>query len=317
MHFEMNDQLRGLSTLNTPIWDAHVHLWDENELANAEREYLNYGVKKITGIANPAVRKGIEESGHLIDIVYAYYLPPQSFAEHDTKELVECVDNAHENDYSVVKMWFGPRFLDFSETKLKFSINAPAFTKVFSLIEDYNMIMDIHIADPDVWYHEKYKDVKKYRTKNQAIDEFTSILSDFPSIRVVGVHFGCLPENLARLSVLLNKYPNLFLDTASTKWIIRELGKDPSKSRDFIIKYQDRILFATDLSIGWGNRSLDYYSTRLWSQRLFWETCEKNVPLPFPDDDNKDGKTVINGLNLPEKVYNKLYWKNAVNLFDS
>lgn len=313
----MNEPLRGLSIIDTPIWDAHVHLWDENEFDKAEKTYLMYGVKKITGIANPSVRQGLENNGHDIDIVYAFYLPSNSFAEHDAKELVDCVNIAHENDYNIVKMWFGPRFLDFAETKSKFSLDSDSFTEVFSLIEDYGMTVDIHVADPDIWYKEKYKNIARYRTKNQAIDEFITILSRFSSLRVVGIHFGCLPENLDKLSKLLDSYPNFHVDTASTKWMVRELGRTPTKSREFIIKYQDRILFATDLSIGWGDRPADYISTRLWSQRIFWESKQKNVPLPFPDEDNKDGITVINGLNLSEKVYRKLYWKNAENLFSS
>ena len=91
------------------------------------------------------------------------------------------------------------------------------------------------------------------------------------------------PENLPLLAALLDSYANLYVDTASTKWIIIELGRDPGEAREFMIKYQKRILFASDLSLGWDDTAEDYYATRYWAQRLFWETDVRNVKLLCPD----------------------------------
>ncbi|MHA1967009.1 MAG: hypothetical protein ACW964_04320 [Candidatus Hodarchaeales archaeon] len=39
----------------------------------------------------------------------------------------------------------------------------------------------------------------------------------------------------------------MYADTTSTPWMIRELGKDVKESNEWFEKYQDRILFVSDL----------------------------------------------------------------------
>ncbi|MFX0086122.1 MAG: hypothetical protein ACFFAU_10620, partial [Candidatus Hodarchaeota archaeon] len=64
-----------------------------------------------------------------------------------------------------------------------------------------------------------------------------------------------------------------------------------------------------------GDRADNYFATRYWSQRLFWETNVKNVKLPFDDDDNPTPPTYINGLNLPQRFLEDFYWKNTKKFF--
>ena len=52
-----------------------------------------------------------------------------------------------------------------------------------------------------------------------------------------------LAEDLGRVALWLEKYPNLYIDIDAR---ISELGRQPYTARKFMIKYQDRILFATD-----------------------------------------------------------------------
>jgi hypothetical protein len=94
----------------------------------------------------------------------------------------------------------------------------------------------------------------------------------------------------------------------------RELSKDVTKARDFLLKYSNRILFGTDLSANRGG--IEYFGGRYIAQRYLWETAVRDEPLPFEDADTKDsGGTFINGLDLPLSVLEKLYWKNAINVY--
>lgn len=112
----------------------------------------------------------------------------------------------------------------------------------------------------------------------------------------------------------MEKYPNFVVDTASSRWMARELSKDTVKAREFMLKYSDRILFGTDLFARGSDR--DYFSGRYVAQRILWETSERDTPLPFPDADTKDtGGTFINGLDLPLSVLRKLYWENANQIY--
>ncbi|MFW9997308.1 MAG: amidohydrolase family protein [Candidatus Odinarchaeota archaeon] len=314
MHFSLDEPLKGLTAISG-IWDSHFHVWDAEEYLKAENWLHLYGITKITGLATPEIKKELEKADKGDTIAFAYYLPPNNFGDHATDELITHVEKAHSLGYPMVKMWFGPRFLDFTKSDKPFRIDHPSFEPVFSLIEDYKLSLDIHIADPDISYEKVYLDKERYRTKEQAITEFKAVLERHPSMKTVGVHLGCLPEHLEELAAMLDKFPNYYVDTASTRWMVRELGKNTVKTREFFNKYQDRILFATDLSVGWQERPDEYFATRLWSQRLFWETTVRGVDLPFKDEDNRDGQTRINGLELPRSILDKLYWKNAEKFF--
>jgi predicted TIM-barrel fold metal-dependent hydrolase len=301
------------------MWDAHIHVWDVSCFPDYEKWAKVYGVERYMAIASPEIKRVLEEGERADQFSFASYLPMDAFAHHDTHTLLTAVDEARRCDYDMVKMWFGPRFLDFFNATEPFAISLPEFDEIFSRIEEYALPIDIHVADPDIWYARKYLDVKRYRTKRGAIDEFMSVLERHPGLRVISVHFGSLPEpeNLPLLASMLDSYANLCVDTASTKWVVRELGRDTVKAREFMIKYQKRILFASDLSLGWDGTAEDYYATRYWAQRLFWETDVKNVKLPFHDDDNGDQETRINGLGLPRDVLENIYWKNARDFFST
>jgi predicted TIM-barrel fold metal-dependent hydrolase len=112
----------------------------------------------------------------------------------------------------------------------------------------------------------------------------------------------------------MEAYPNVILDTASSRWMARELSKDVKKAYEFMKRYSDRVLFGTDLSTNRGD--LNYFSGRYIAQRILWETKEEGTPLPFLDADTKDsGGTFINGLDLPQSVLRKLYWENAKRIY--
>ncbi len=317
MNFDLSNPTNGLSKLNTKIWDSHVHIWSADAFEPLLKVGREYGVHHFMGIAAPDVKKSLEEAGHEDLITFAYYLPIDAFASHEPERILNAIEEAHSEEYSMVKLWFGPRFLDFFEADKSFSLTLPIFDPVFASIEDYKIPMDIHVADPDIWYSTKYQDVGRYRTKEQALDEFRTILRKYNSLKIISVHFHSLPENLQQASQDLNDFPNLYIDTASTKWMIRELGRNTKQTRAFFDKHYKRILFATDLSVGWEDRDKEYLATRYWSQRIFWESNLQDVELPFPDEDNQNPPTYINGLNLPKEILEHFYWKNAEKFFNS
>ncbi len=317
MRFDLSNPLLGLSELNTQIWDSHVHIWSADAFNPLLKIGKKYGVHRFMGIAAPDVKKTLEDNGHGEIINFAYYLPIDAFAKHEPERILKAIDEAHSKEYSMVKMWFGPRFLDFFEADKPFSLDHPIFDPTFALIEEYKLPMDIHVADPDVWYDTKYHDVKRYRSKEQAMNEFRRVLENHEFLKLISIHFNSFPENLEQVKKDLDNFPNLYVDTASTKWMIRELGKNIEKTQQFFEQYYTRILFATDLSVGWEDRDEKYLATRYWAQRIFWESKCRNIELPFPDDDNPNPPTYINGLNLSKQILDHFYWKNAEKFFET
>ena len=81
-----------------------------------------------------------------------------------------------------------------------------------------------------------------------------------------------------RLYELFEKYPNLYADLSAGS-ALNALKRDPAHAVEFLIRFGDRLLFARDFYGG-------------------------------------EPKTFLNSLNLPEKVYQKLYFQNARKLVD-
>ncbi|MFT3711762.1 MAG: amidohydrolase family protein [Archangium sp.] len=133
----------------------------------------------------------------------------------------------------------------------------------------------------------------------------------------IGLHFGNAPEDPARVGAMLKKHPNLFVDTAAR---VPELGHhERAVVRDVFIRFQDRILFGTDLGVGSSADDLMLGSTgatpptsadvtRFFdSTWRYFETDDRAIPSPTPIQ----GKWTIDGLGLPKEVLEKLYVRNA------
>ena len=100
---------------------------------------------------------------------------------------------------------------------------------------------------------------------------------------------------------MLDAYPNMNVDTAER---ISELGRQPYTARDFILKYQDRIVYGTDLLPKPANISGNY---------RFFETKDEFFPYNSFDEHNQ-GRWNIYGVYLPDGVLKKIYYKNALRL---
>ena len=64
-----------------------------------------------------------------------------------------------------------------------------------------------------------------------------------PKTIFIAAHFGWLPNDLDRLSKLLDEMPNVNVEFGA---VIAELGRQPKMAKKFFENYQDRILFGKD-----------------------------------------------------------------------
>ncbi len=155
--------------------------------------------------------------------------------------------------------------------------------------------------------------------------QFERRVARHPKTTFIGVHFGNDPEDPAHVARMLDKYPNLLIDTAAR---VPEIGRvdgnhDAAKMRAFFERYQDRVLFGTDTGIGTGPTELMLGSQgarppgprdveRFFDSTWRWfETDEKAIPSPTPIQ----GRWTIDGVGLPRAILEKVYRKNAERLF--
>ncbi len=113
----------------------------------------------------------------------------------------------------------------------------------------------------------------------------------------IAAHFGFHANDLARLSAMLDRMPNVYTETGA---ILAELGRQPRAARAFFVKYQDRILFGKD-------------SYQASEYPYYWRTFESaDEYFDYYRDYHAFWK--LYGLELPDVVLRKVYYGNALKI---
>ena len=291
-----------------PIVDIHTHMTEpatNQELIDAARLY---GIARVVAIA--PLDAGLELQARYPDEVVLAVRPLLTQPEKQVQLLdstVEIVHQARAHGAPLIKFWFAPRIRD----RLDFLLDSPRLDPVFQAIAEDGLGVLVHVSDPDRWFERKY-DPAKYGTKAGQYPMLETRLRQFPSIRFLAAHMGGDPEHLDHLAELLSRYPNLYLDTSATKWIVRELGHQRARAREFFSRWAERICFGTD-QVVLKDPDPVRYTMRYWVHQMFWET-DLVCASPIADPDS-DGVPYVRGLDLPADVLERIYWKTAEEAF--
>jgi len=149
------------------------------------------------------------------------------------------------------------------------------------------------------WYMFKQPDHPKKATIIQARD---NMLENNPQLRVVGAHLGSLEMDLDGLGQRLDRYPNFAVDVAARTVYLTLPRRE--KVRQFLIKYQDRIVYGTDL--GLYARQDTAAAEKSWAKEYAtdWAFFSSDANVTYRG-------RVVQGLALPEATLRKLYHDNA------
>jgi predicted TIM-barrel fold metal-dependent hydrolase len=133
------------------------------------------------------------------------------------------------------------------------------------------------------------------------------MLAKHPKTRFVHAHVAMMYFDLKRAAELLDKFPNSDVEVSAA---IQDLGRQPYSAREFLIKYQDRVIFGTD---GNPNREIEEFWTPHWryletNDEYFDHPAQLRGPLGAP----LHGRWAIHGAYLPDDVLRKIYYQNAL-----
>ena len=196
----------------------------------------------------------------------------------------------------------------------------PAFEAVFAGLAKRGTTVYAHIAEPiAAWLpldpknpdYSYYKENPSWHvhgrpgvpSKEEILAGRDRLLEKHPTLKVVGCHLGSMEEDVDAIARRLDRYPNFAVDTAAR--ITHLTLQPPDKVRAFLLKYQDRVLYGTDMGMMPGQdpaatvRRLESEYDRDWR---YFATRGK---VDF------DGRTV-EGLALPEPVLRQLFRDNAL-----
>ena len=147
-----------------------------------------------------------------------------------------------------------------------------------------------------------------YEDEVNARDRF---LERHPTLRFVGAHLGSLEWDVDELAKRLDKFPNMAVDVAARIPHLQfQSQANREKVRAFLIKYQDRIIYATDSGISADADPADAAKSihDVWLRDWKYFVSDELMTV-----DEVDGE--FQGLQLPKTVIDKIYRLNAIQWF--
>jgi hypothetical protein len=195
----------------------------------------------------------------------------------------------------------------------RLKLDDPDLDPIWQACARLNLPVFIHTADPQEFFQpidmknerwlelslfgdRRYQD-PKYPRFEELMAERDRLFKRHPATKFVMAHLGWHANDLARLSRLLDAMPNVSTEVGA---VLYDIGRQPRAAREFFIKYQDRVLFGKD---SFQPEEYPYY----W--RVF-ETADEY----FDYYRNYHAFWKLYGIDLPDEVLKKLYYKNALKL---
>lgn len=283
------------------IINMHEHLQSDQDVEKLLQANEKVGIEKTVLLGSPKETllfdgsrgfSGYDENNRvLLDVAKKYPDKILAFCtiywsdEDKLNKLKKCVEEGAEG----LKLYNGHGFY------YEMPLDDLRMREIYDYLEEANLPVLYHVNGG------------KY------LKEFRAVLEQHPKMKVICPHFCLLSGNLSALEKLLDDYPNLYLDISFgyvdyMKEGFERFNSDIDKYRNFIIKYQDRLVFGTDAVVTdasfknaeWLAQVFNFY--RQWLEdENFTFTVEK------PNKINIE----VKGLQLPSEVVEKIYHANA------
>jgi predicted TIM-barrel fold metal-dependent hydrolase len=171
----------------------------------------------------------------------------------------------------------------------------------------------IHTADPQEFFepidnhNERWLELSLFPGRRYPPDRFPrfqelmterdNLFKRHPNVQFVAAHMGWYANDLAKLGQLLDAMPNVSTEVGA---VLYDIGRQPRAAHDFFVRYQDRILFGKD---AFQPSEYPYY----------WRVFEtKDEYFDYYRDYHAFWK--LYGIDLPDVVLKKVYYKNALRL---
>lgn len=205
-------------------------------------------------------------------------------------------------------------------------IDNPVFDPIFNYLEQNNIPVIGHIGEPkNCWLplnemttnndrnyfkgHPEYHMYlhPEYPSYDSIIKARDHLLEKHPKLKFIGAHLGSLEWDVDEIAKRLDKFPNMSVEPAE-RWgqIQYQTLTNWQKVHDFFIKYQDRIMYGTDLGQEAPDNgdSVKAKAHTIWLRDWEYLTTGDSLQSPFVNQKFK-------GLQLPKEVIDKIYYKNA------
>ena len=180
---------------------------------------------------------------------------------------------------------------------------------------ELGMPVNIHVADPK-WMYEPMDEKNdglmnayKWRLDNQPgivghegmVEILGRAVKRHPGTIFIACHFANCSDDLGRLGKLFDKYPNLYADISAR---YAETATIPRFTKQFYKKFQDRLVYATDMSCSEKMYQITFRILESSDEHFYaWDSFGYHWPL--------------HGLDLEDEILNKVYRENALKIISN
>jgi predicted TIM-barrel fold metal-dependent hydrolase len=291
----------------------HLHILD---ICVANRNDSNFPNLQSKISAAKAFVKGSKGHAALCTTFDPFKLSDPAFA----KQAIQQLNQDFADGAVAIKIWKNVG-MELKDSKGAFVLpDDPRLEPIYQDIAAHGKTLIAHLAEPDSCWQPPDKNSPDYRyyqqhpewymytkpdhpSKQAILQARDRLLEKNPNLRVVGAHLGSMETSVDEIGRHLDRYPNFAVDTAAR--VIYLALQPREKVRQFLIKYQGRILYATDL---------EFYPRQKTEQTIAdWQTRYMTDWKFFSTDATVDYEGhQVPGLHLPEAVLRKIFHENAI-----
>lgn len=308
-----------------PVIDIHNHLRNLDRTEEYLKVMDEAGVWKVVSLDGRSeddfYKEHLEASNSVAEERFIIFyridysrIDEPSYGEHEADRLEQAVEVGLRG--IKVSKSLGLRYRDASGELIR--VDDPRLDPVWARAGQLGIPVLMHISDPKAFftpidrYNERYDELgahpdwgfsgPEFPEKEELLQQRNRVFERHPNTTFIATHMANLPEELGRVSMWLEKYPNMYVDIDAR---ISELGRQPYTARKFMIKHQDRILFGTDTA------------PNVEAYRVYYRFLETDDEYINADPSHhRQGRWRIYGLYLPDEVLEKIYNKNALKIFE-
>lgn len=247
-----------------------------------------------------------------------------------TLDTIEFIQQRLKNSALGIKVWKNIGMSLEDQYGNMVMIDDPKFDPIFDYMERNEVTVLGHLGEPrNCWlpveemtvegdrnyfsnhpqYHMyKHPEFPSYEDQINARDRR---LEKHPDLRFVGAHLASLEWDTDEIAKRLDRFPNMAVDLAERICHLQHQAvTNPQKVKDFVMNYQDRIIYGTDV-IDDGSMDPDEMKQHIhkrWSDHWKYFTTSKMMTA-------EKVTGAFEGLELPEEVLHKIYYQNAINWY--
>ena len=230
------------------------------------------------------------------------------------KNNVEIIKNAVAQGVIGLKVYknLGLNLKDNSGERVK--VDDKRLNPIWEICGELNIPVLIHSGEPSPFFDhidkhnerflharqkpQSFRNSDEYPSFDEVMQEQYNMFKNNPSTTFINAHLGWYGNDLDKMSAQLDELTNVYTEIGA---VIAELGRQPIRARKFFVEHQDRVLFGKDT---YKKSEFDVYFRILETNDEYFDYYRK-----------RHAHWKMYGLNLPDSILKKVYYKNARKLF--